>query len=725
MASNSNKIVILQGEKYQYQLNLENVIGRGAISEIFIGSVNNQENQTVAIKVLRNKKLDSNQQNNYLEREYKFCQEIKKNQDLDEKQDKLNPNVLRIFECLDYRANIQQISCQSSKINFNDNENRLNDLRQEKYIITEYCNSKNLFDYAASKGFSLQSEALDISLQIAKGLKFLQDLKIMHRDLKPENILVHQVKEGMYIFKIGDFGIVNNFDQEGIEQSFVGTLNYMSPELINKQNYTQEIDYWSLGCIIYEIFNGYQMFCGFTEKEVAEKIRKFRFQNFQLTQNQPLNKIILKCMLSYQKEGYKHIDQIITELQNLQKQQQQKQQFQYNQPIQQLQQQQQQEKLQFQQQQKLPQQQQFQQNLQFQQLQQNQQQEKQQFEQYQKQQQEQQFQQNQPSQQSQQQDQQGALEFEQQQKQRQEQQFQQNYPSQQSFQQNQQEIQEFEQQQKQLQEQQFQQHYPSQQSCQQNQQEILEFEQQQKQRQEQQFQKQQQPFFNFQKSAFNKQCQSKIKNQQVINNIPIEPNIKCENYQESYNKNNLISYRTQNNSFTAVQENQNNLKGKSNKSYPQEKQQKDLNTSAMGFHNQQFQKTQQSSSNNSNPQFNDNLSNQNNSIQKNEQQQKQKQSFRFFDQKSKLKDNNQKDQQNINNSNVRQNYLKQSNQEQNNKQEQSNINTVFVQKEQNLRGNSCNNQHVKVTKPQHIDQQGQAIKKIEARSISQNRQYFN
>lgn len=74
--------------------------------------------------------------------------------------------------------------------------------------------------------------------------------------MKPENIFVKKAET--YIFKIGDFGLSKKIEYEEKTlkikrcNSLVGTVNYMAPEMTSK-NYTDKIDVWSFGCILFEL----------------------------------------------------------------------------------------------------------------------------------------------------------------------------------------------------------------------------------------------------------------------------------------------------------------------------------------------------------------------------------------------------------------------------------------------------------------------------------------
>ena len=81
----------------------------------------------------------------------------------------------------------------------------------------------------------------------------MHDSKVIYRDLKPENILIDV--DG-YI-KLADFGIAKIMqDFEDEPNSFCGTPEYLSPEIINGSGHDFTVDWWSLGVLVYEMIVG-------------------------------------------------------------------------------------------------------------------------------------------------------------------------------------------------------------------------------------------------------------------------------------------------------------------------------------------------------------------------------------------------------------------------------------------------------------------------------------
>uniref|UniRef100_A0AAQ4PEY3 IkappaB kinase n=1 Tax=Gasterosteus aculeatus aculeatus TaxID=481459 RepID=A0AAQ4PEY3_GASAC len=104
-----------------------------------------------------------------------------------------------------------------------------------------------------------EGSVLILLRDISSALTYLHKKRIIHRDLKPENIVL-QHGEKRLIHKIIDLGYAKELDQSSLCTSFVGTLQYLAPELIEREKYTVTVDYWSFGTLVFECITGFRPF---------------------------------------------------------------------------------------------------------------------------------------------------------------------------------------------------------------------------------------------------------------------------------------------------------------------------------------------------------------------------------------------------------------------------------------------------------------------------------
>jgi tRNA A-37 threonylcarbamoyl transferase component Bud32 len=125
--------------------------------------------------------------------------------------------------------------------------------KRNVYLVFEYM--EHDLESIISKNIKYEiSEIKYIFHELVLGLKYLHENNILHRDLKPSNILLNNKGE----VKIGDFGLARIFSKS-IDKQYtnrVVTIHYRAPELLlGEENYTTEIDVWSLGCILFRLLN--------------------------------------------------------------------------------------------------------------------------------------------------------------------------------------------------------------------------------------------------------------------------------------------------------------------------------------------------------------------------------------------------------------------------------------------------------------------------------------
>ncbi|KAL7376204.1 hypothetical protein ABVT39_003274 [Epinephelus coioides] len=88
--------------------------------------------------------------------------------------------------------------------------------------------------------------------EVCCGLMHLHQKSILYRDMKPENILLDDNGH----IRISDLGLAVRMSEGKLVRGRVGTLGYMAPEVISQKHYGMSVDWWGLGCLIYEMTAG-------------------------------------------------------------------------------------------------------------------------------------------------------------------------------------------------------------------------------------------------------------------------------------------------------------------------------------------------------------------------------------------------------------------------------------------------------------------------------------
>ena len=165
------------------------------------------------------------------------------------------------------------------------------------FFLMEYIDGMNMRKYLElkeKKELRKLDEAQFFGGILFTVLHYLSKRKIIHRDLKPDNLMMN--KNG-YI-KVIDFGVAKYLRGKDYTNTVTGTPHYMSPEVILGKPYSFEVDYWSVGIILYEIFYGMVPF-GYATDSINEIYKEILECNLHLPsdpKNENFNNLI-KCLL--------------------------------------------------------------------------------------------------------------------------------------------------------------------------------------------------------------------------------------------------------------------------------------------------------------------------------------------------------------------------------------------------------------------------------------------
>ena len=198
-----------KGEKITDFFKMEEELGRGSFAIVY-SAINKSTGERVAVKVFEKTSMTEDD-------ELMLHQEVDILSQLD------HPNVVKLFEVFD------EDDCM--------------------YLVMELMTGGELFDRIVEKEHYSEKEAADTLRPIVDAIRYCHSLDLIHRDLKPENLL-YATNDANSIIKITDFGMARFVNNE-LATTAVGTPNYVAPEIISGKGYNREVDYWSIGIIVY------------------------------------------------------------------------------------------------------------------------------------------------------------------------------------------------------------------------------------------------------------------------------------------------------------------------------------------------------------------------------------------------------------------------------------------------------------------------------------------
>ena len=264
----------------EYQL--ENRIGKGAFSEVYITKKLGEDKKYATKKILK-ETLSNSKIKKYFNNELHILNNIE------------HPNIIKLYE---------------TKESYN-----------SYFLIFDYCNggalSSCLEKYKRQNKKPFPQELVQYFMrQIVDGLRYIHNMKILHRDIKLDNILVNFNSNEDLInlnyfnsqIKIIDFGFARYLESDTLAESVLGSPMYMDPQILKKMmkidnnnsfGYDQKADIWSLGTICYEMLIGTPPYNAHTYNDLMKKIN---YGDYKIPNNIKLSKEVISFingMLQY------------------------------------------------------------------------------------------------------------------------------------------------------------------------------------------------------------------------------------------------------------------------------------------------------------------------------------------------------------------------------------------------------------------------------------------
>lgn len=237
-------------------------MGDGAFSNVY-KAVDLTTEQTVAVKVVRKFELNASQRANILKE-------------------------VQIMRGTNHPSIVKLIS--------------FSEAPEYYFLVMELMEGGELFHQIVKLTYFSENLARHVILQVAQGIRYLHEERgVVHRDIKPENLLFERIPiipsksavqrpydeekedEGEFIpgvggggigrIKIADFGLSKVIWNEET-MTPCGTVGYTAPEIVKDERYSQSVDMWALGCVLYTLLCGFPPFYDESINVLTEKVAR-------------------------------------------------------------------------------------------------------------------------------------------------------------------------------------------------------------------------------------------------------------------------------------------------------------------------------------------------------------------------------------------------------------------------------------------------------------------
>lgn len=179
------------------------------------------------------------------------------------------------------------------------------------YLILEYAQGGELFHHLSNQAMLSEDVVSFYGAEMALALHHLHvNVGVVYRDLKPENCLLDA--DGHLV--LTDFGLSKVATEEAGEcNTFLGTPEFMAPEILKGESYDYGVDWWSLGAVCYNLLTGSPPFPGNNHTMILNKIKRSKRPDFPFFLSTDAQDLIARLLRKEPKKrlGYKDFEKTI------------------------------------------------------------------------------------------------------------------------------------------------------------------------------------------------------------------------------------------------------------------------------------------------------------------------------------------------------------------------------------------------------------------------------